>query len=514
MDFEESSSFKLASREFLAVVLAGFGNELLPLTSDHGDEPCPKALLPVANRPMIDYPLTWLEQSGITEVLLICPTSHRSRISHHIHSDTSSSSYPSLHVDVQTFDESQDLGIGTCTVLKHFSHRIQQDFVLLPCDFIPPPGLSLTSLLNKYRVESNLDGSIATSCWYQPHRPEKGVVPEEWGPSLSTTPIVWDANSGTLLYIDNPDKVDRNSQELELRMALLSRYPRTMLSSRYEDSHVYVCKRSVLDVLLLKPEFESFREDFLPWLCKIHYQRTKREKYGRVLQTISNNASLIMALRHSTLHAGATHGSGFDAHDLADSPSQKSLPLSVPSSPTGDYGDDTPFASLRVGVVLHDGGFAGRANNLPTLLELNRHFLTQTTYALPTDPENRSFIDPKSQISSDSMIGNSTKVGDRTNIKRSVIGKHCVIGSMTKIVGCVLLDHCIVADGAKLEGCILGKGTKVGLKAELIRCLTQAGYEVEAGGTFKNEKLEVSDWTAASDDTDSSASGSDSSSEE
>ncbi len=82
MDFEEANA-KLVSHEFLAVVLAGFGNEyvgatyfteflfdhpsrLTPLTSDHGDEPCPKALLPVANRPMIDFPLTWLEQSGIT----------------------------------------------------------------------------------------------------------------------------------------------------------------------------------------------------------------------------------------------------------------------------------------------------------------------------------------------------------------------------------------------------------------------------------------------------------------
>ncbi len=81
MDFEEPNA-KLVSHEFLAVVLAGFGNQyvelptslilfmttpsrLIPLTSDHGDEPCPKALLPVANRPMLDFPLTWLEQSGI-----------------------------------------------------------------------------------------------------------------------------------------------------------------------------------------------------------------------------------------------------------------------------------------------------------------------------------------------------------------------------------------------------------------------------------------------------------------
>lgn len=38
---------------------------LLPLTGDHGDEPCPKALLPIANRPMIEYVLSWIEQSGI-----------------------------------------------------------------------------------------------------------------------------------------------------------------------------------------------------------------------------------------------------------------------------------------------------------------------------------------------------------------------------------------------------------------------------------------------------------------
>jgi hypothetical protein len=35
---------------------------------------------------------------------------------------------------------------------------------------------------------------------------------------------------------------------------------------------------------------------------------------------------------------------------------------------------------------------------------------------------------------------------------------------------------------AKLEGCILGRYTRVGTKAELVRTLTQAGYEVDTGG--------------------------------
>lgn len=88
MNFEEPNT-NLVSHEFLAVILAGFGDEwvwitnfpnfsvtiisfrLHPLISDHGDEPCPKALLPVANMPMIDFPLTWIEQSGITGVLSV-----------------------------------------------------------------------------------------------------------------------------------------------------------------------------------------------------------------------------------------------------------------------------------------------------------------------------------------------------------------------------------------------------------------------------------------------------------
>jgi translation initiation factor eIF-2B subunit gamma len=72
----------------------------------------------------------------------------------------------------------------------------------------------------------------------------------------------------------------------------------------------------------------------------------------------------------------------------------------------------------------------------------------------------------------------------------------------------------------KLEGCILGNNTTVGAKAELIKCITQPGYEVAAEGKqnylfikksffsrvlfctlelFKNEKLDVSDWAAESE---------------
>ncbi|KAG6372349.1 UDP-3-O-glucosamine N-acyltransferase [Boletus reticuloceps] len=377
---------------------------------------------------MVDYALSWVEQSGIKDVLLICPSSHRPSISHYIHSESPISS-SSLRVDIQSFDETQELSVGTCSILRHFSSRIQEDFVLLSCDFIPPQALPLSMLLNKFRSEATSDGAIATSCWFESPTSEKSAAPDEWGSLSQCSPIVWDESTGTLLYIDTLDSADKNAEEFELRMSLLSRYPRAKLSSRFQDSHVYVCKRELLDALQRKTELDSLREDFLPWLCKVHYQATRRLKYGRGKE----------------------------------------------------------ISSLRVGVIIHreEDGYCVRTNSLPTYLEANRHV---------------ALIDAKASISSDSTIGDFTKVDEKTTIKKSVIGKHCIIGKMVKVVGCVLLDHCVVSDGAKLEGSVLGRNTRVGSKAELVRCVTQGGYEVKENESYQNEKLDISDWGAETED--------------
>ena len=183
-----------------------------------------------------------------------------------------------------------------------------------------------------------------------------------------------------------------------------------------------------------------------------------------MLKSIPVNEGHALALRHSTLFGGSTIVQDSSSRS-SGSPSLKPTAFSVPSSPThpGASGDE-PLSSLRIGIVVHGTGFAGRVNNIATLLEMNRQvrsvlnltggqkliaikFLSRTNYTLPIDPENRALIDSKSQISSDSMIGSSTRIGERAMIKRSVIGRHCVIGKMAHVVGCVLLDHCVVADG-------------------------------------------------------------------
>jgi translation initiation factor eIF-2B subunit gamma len=93
--------------------------------------------------------------------------------------------------------------------------------VLLPCDFIPPPSLSLTPLLNKFRTDVVTDGSIATACWFEVQQPDKGTLIDEWGHLASPIPIVWEDSTGTLLHVDSQE-VDNHAEDVELRMALLT----------------------------------------------------------------------------------------------------------------------------------------------------------------------------------------------------------------------------------------------------------------------------------------------------
>lgn len=62
---------------FQAVILCGPGLGLYPFTGS-GPDDAPKALLPIANKPMLHYPLEWCEKAGFTCTPPISVLSHRS----------------------------------------------------------------------------------------------------------------------------------------------------------------------------------------------------------------------------------------------------------------------------------------------------------------------------------------------------------------------------------------------------------------------------------------------------
>lgn len=145
---------------FQAVILCGPGTSLHPFT-DALD--LPKALLPIANKPMLHYPLEWCEKAGFDcmyplcssivgrvafccmttpanfypfpsflAILVLTLTEHLVPIQSYIRSRT----FPAA-IQVEA-PSSLDENLGTADVLRlAYNHGwIAGDFVVLPCDLV------------------------------------------------------------------------------------------------------------------------------------------------------------------------------------------------------------------------------------------------------------------------------------------------------------------------------------------------------------------------------------------
>jgi translation initiation factor eIF-2B subunit gamma len=86
-----------------------------------------------------------------------------------------------------------------------------------------------------------------------------------------------DKKSNSLVYVDEEYG---SNEDLDLRMSLLWKYPHVSLMSRFLDSHVYILRRPVLELLGERPNLSSLREDVLPWLVKLSYRKTHRKNWG------------------------------------------------------------------------------------------------------------------------------------------------------------------------------------------------------------------------------------------
>lgn len=187
---------------------------------------------------MLSYVLGWIEDSSIrgalentsergpiynlyyTDVLIVCPPSHRNAISNYLDSEPST-----LSINVQSFDQASSK--GTCSSLRQISPQLAQyncDIVLLPCDIIPPPSLKLESVLNRFRVDRSTDGTVLTSLYleYRPPEKEKGASGDDaWAPPGPPSYIAYDPKSDTLLHIDSLEAKGSNVEELEVRTGML-----------------------------------------------------------------------------------------------------------------------------------------------------------------------------------------------------------------------------------------------------------------------------------------------------
>lgn len=268
--------------EFHAVICCGKGVNLSPFSSAR-ESGIPKALLPIGNKPMIEYVLQWCDQAPFKAVTIVADSESFEGITKvlELYRKMRPKEAQICPIDITKFD-----GDSTGEILEQFINQVENtgDFVLLPCDFLTdlPPQV----LIEEYRNREEED--IAMSVHY-PNRFES--IDKK---NLTHYYTVYSDDSH-LLDIYSKDSVEA-SKFLELRTQMVWRYPNTTVSTKLLDSFIYFFSQSAFGIL--KKEITDYRNRSITKIIRDIARRSWRhsEKRGGIsLLTLPKECTFIRA---------------------------------------------------------------------------------------------------------------------------------------------------------------------------------------------------------------------------
>jgi len=243
---------------------------------------------------------------------------------------------------------------------------------------------------------------------------------------------------------------------LKLDKTLLKTYPSITFHKELVDAHFYIFAKWVLDVLeKYEKDISSIKGELLPFLVKL--QLRKKLKKGGIPESVFHSETL--AAQMSASHDSNKDGLGCFAYVMEE-------------------------------------GFCARVNTIHNFLELNHEVAKGNTSYMPWEkPGKGNFIadsadvNPKTQVGSECIVGEGTKIGEKCSVKKSNIGKHCNIGSNVKIANSVIMDHVTIMDKCTIHNSIVSNSVHMAENSSIKDCQVGVSFNFEPNSDFKNESL-------------------------
>ncbi|KAF2797153.1 eukaryotic translation initiation factor-like protein subunit eIF2B-gamma [Melanomma pulvis-pyrius CBS 109.77] len=535
---------------FQALILCGPGASFSTFTSAPQDTP--KALLPIANRPMVWYPLEWCHRMGVTDITIVTPPESLKAIEAAMSQNPHLTSLPAPRPTVLApKDLTHQTPTGHLFRLPEMQSAITGDFIVLPCDIVCE--LDGTALLDAWMIEEAglgaASGGITNTgkiplgvggerigrrgglgVWYQTKG--EGSVKGEETDFIATTPLPTPIvpppsdslrpNISNLVYTvptDTLNDITEAKKCLPIRHSLLRKHGRIKMLTTHRDAHIYFFPYWVIEMIKKNEEFESVSEEVLGWWAKAGWQDGLGDKLG--LREIfhgpensdSDSGSQVVddeidVSRFSTTWVGGQEHADAAPTMLASRVQNSNLPeqaaksiaakpkLTVPpilayvqpSTPTTPLIRRVDTAHLLLTISL-------RLAKLPSVEEVGKD--AASPFAHQAKVTHKRMIPKKCRVEAEnSLLADNVVVEEKCNIKESVIGANCKISEGARLLRCLLMDNVEVGPNAQLTDCILGRHCKIeggpskgDEKTVLKDCEVQDGQVVEWGTEAKNEKF-------------------------
>ncbi|KAL6765072.1 eukaryotic translation initiation factor 2B gamma [Haematococcus lacustris] len=470
-----------AGLAYQAILLAGGDDKRLhPLTSG-----MLKALLPVANRPLISYALKSLADAGLKHTFVVV-SGERPAASIQAWVQQEYSGPDKMQCEVICVAEDY----GTADALRACASKVTaKTCVVLSGDLLT--DLPVNALVASHQMNQ----ALATVLLY----PRKVSPVTETKPGKAPKNVDYigldPSRQHLLFYASSPDTL----RDLKLPLSAVRRHGSMSIASDLADAHLYVLDRSVLDLLHSRPELSSLRQDLLP--CLTQQQPQLRP---------TNPGEGLDGSGQQGLGATSERGAGAEgpaSETDNDNNSESRLAL-TPSLPGADFMQHSHVAlrqqgqlhsTLRVHIVQPGVNYCARVADPSSYADVNRE-VADPNMALhlsglrPSKLHDNvvpasTVLGNKTTIAAGCVLGEGCTLGDKASIKRSVLGANCRLGANVKVINSVLQDGVVIGDGVTLQNTVCCQGASVKERTSLKDCQVGMGFTVPAGQELKGEVL-------------------------
>ncbi|XP_056019961.1 translation initiation factor eIF-2B subunit gamma-like isoform X2 [Ostrea edulis] len=325
--------------EFQPIIMAaGPGSRMSDLTSK-----CPKAALPIGNRPMVWYPINMLERAGFEEAMIVVDNDDQTEIQRAL---TESCSIK-LHLDYVTVSNNE---VGTADVLREIRKKIKTDILIISCDLIT--DISLHNIANLHRTH---DASLTMLLSPLPVQFYEAVAPGvKSRKQLEKDFFGFDEKGERILFTQSEADVD---ETISVKKSVLKKHPYMCIKSGLTDCHLYLMKKWIVDYLVENESLSYIRTELVPHLVRKQFTKMKvKDKLPQANLSVISEAQKMDILKFSSEEEYAT--------DIRD--------MSSWNDHRGDMADCYHGDKIRCYAYIQDGGLCTRVNTIASYSEANR----------------------------------------------------------------------------------------------------------------------------------------------
>ncbi|CCH60631.1 hypothetical protein TBLA_0D01230 [Henningerozyma blattae CBS 6284] len=445
----------------------------------------PKALLPVGNRAMIEYVLDWCDQADFKEINIVATADEIDIIQSYLKkkflklreqefdviSKVVSQSNHTHHLRTPApinFIISKASTTGE-SLSNEIIDKINGDFVILPCDFITdiPPQV----LIDQYRNRD--ENNLALSIYYtksKEHIDKKQKTNKEFFTIYSEN-----ENSDkqpVLLDCYSKEGVTRDKY-LQIRTHLLWNYPNCIVSTKLLNSFIYFCSFELCKLMRKNQQLAVKKSN----------NKHKPNELSSIDDDDDDNDN-----KEETDYTMIKTRYFNTSNQLINDPINfnKSLSKIFRDLARRSWKHSKPRETISMFIIPENITTFIRSNNLNSYMEANR-------YILKLKSRNKTFSSNTNSsgavIGIDSLVDDSCKIMEKSNIKMSAINTKSSIGNRCRITGSIIFNNTTIEDEVILENVIIGPNAKIGKKTKLTNCYVEGQFIVNDKTAIKGETL-------------------------